>query len=185
MSPVLLDTPTTLHTRQSVRDLIQARWESEMPDQVLAALARWNGKTVTTRILNDLPGGKETWRLQRQYGMTHLANWAYIRSQGSAKDGISLLMAHTEASFTLDLADLEARNAGYFSARRERNHARMETVNDAAKLDAIAARMNDVERHMLALKTAEADLANLAGPDHYAIEAACALRDKNGRRIDR
>lgn len=176
-----------IHTHQTVHDLIQSRWESDTPDKILAALRPYEGKPFTTRLLDKLPGGKDVWQLRKQYGMTHLQNRAYSQSSGNAADGVSLLLAHTESCVNVDTRDIEQRNPAYFSARRERNHRRMEAMNSKATLDAIAAAMNRAETAIInMLKAAEAveeltAYGTTLDPDRYAIEKACGLDDKDGR----
>lgn len=179
-----------MHTRQSVSDFLLERTESDLPDKILECLRSYTGKAVTTRILDKLPGGKNEWRLRRQYGMTHLENNAYWRSSGSAEGGISLLLAHTEASFTFDANDMVQRNAAYFSARKERNHTRMEARNDAAKLDRMAAVLNRIERATQELQNAWADLDTLTeynepfAADKYAFQRLVGVSHGHGELRD-
>lgn len=151
------------HTRQSVADLIQERWESDLPDRVIEALRPFNGKAITTRLLDKLPGGRDEWRLHRNYGWTELSNMPYIRSQGSARDGVRLILARTEASVPLDLPAVEVDNVAYFAARRERNHARMEARNNAELLDDMAAVLNRIECAKDELEMARDRFEYLAG----------------------
>lgn len=174
-----------VHTRQSVHDLIQSRWESDEPDKVLEALRPFDGKPITTRLLDKMPGGRERWRLRREYGMTHLETLTYLRSGGDA--GTSLLFNWTEASVPLEWAQLEERNAAYFKGRRERNHARMEAMNTRETLDDIAEAMNDAEQAIEQLQLAQERIEELTdygtplNPERYAIEKACGLDDRDGR----
>ena len=181
---------TMTHTRQSVSDFLLARTESDLPEQILQALQSYTGKMVTTRILDKLPGGKDEWRLRRQYGMTHIENNAYWRTSGSAENGISLLLAHTEASFPFDAADMVKRNPAYFDGRKNRNHKRMEARNDAAKLDSMAAVLNRMERAAQELQNAWADLETLTeygssfAPDKYTFERLVGVSHGHGELRD-
>jgi len=89
---------------------------------------------LSTRVLDKMPGGKAVWRLRKEYGMTHLETLTYTRSGGS--EGMSLLLDWKVTSFPVDVKAIEERNAAYFSARRQRNHSRMEAMNTKSRLDA-------------------------------------------------
>jgi hypothetical protein len=170
-----------MHTKESVSKLLASRWEDQdTPDKVLTALHCYEGKNITTRILDKLPGGKDKWRLRRQYGMTHLVTLDYLRSEGN--QGISLLLAHTETSFPFDAADMVKRNPAYFDAAKDRNRRRMEARNDAAALDKMAFALNQVEDALAALTQAKDNLEALTeyhsvfAPDKYEFERICGLR---------
>lgn len=170
------------HTRQSVSDFIQARWESDLPDQVLEALKPYQGKNITTRLLDVLPGGKGQWRMSRQYGWTELETINYIRTQGN--EGTRLILARSESSVPLDLAFVEKENPAYYAGRRERNHARMEARNTAALLDKLAHVLNRVETARVLLDSAKADLDALTehgevfNPERYALRKICGYEEK-------
>lgn len=176
------------HTANTVADLIQEHWESDLPDAVLEALRPLDGKPVTKRLLDKLPGGKDVWILERAYGMTQIKNRVYSQSQGSAKGGISLLLAHREDAFPLDVNKVEKENPAYFSGRRERNHARMEARNNRELLQQMADVMNDAERAQAALANARKCFEALAGygepfsPDRYDLERACGLDETRDQR---
>ena len=176
------------HTFQTVSDLVQENWESDLPDAVLEALRPLDGKNVTTRILDKLPGGRDKWILERAYGMTHLKNKVYAFSQGSERGGVSLILDWREDSFPLDIRKVEEKNPAYFSARKERNHKRMEARNTKELLDKMATAMNRVEAAKAEFEKAKAHLESLTEygapfePDRYAIEGACGLRDEKGNR---
>jgi hypothetical protein len=169
------------HTFQTVADLLQENWESDLPDKVMEALRPFDGKMVTTRMLEKLPGGKGQWVLERAYGMTHIKNRDYWMTHGNAKNGVSLLLGHTEASFPFEWAKLAEKNPAYFSGRKERNHARMGARNTKDLLDRMAAAMNRVERANLELEAARKEFEELAGygqpfaPDRYRLEDECGL----------
>lgn len=172
------------HTFNSVANLIQDNWESEVPDAVLEALRPFNGKPVTKRLLDKLPGGKDAWLLERAYGMTHIKNKIYAYSHGSEKGGISLLLDWREDAFALDVNKVEERNPAYFSGRRERNHKRMEARNNRELLQKMADVMNEAERAQRALANAKEHFKALAGygepfsPVQYELERACGLREE-------
>lgn len=176
-----------MHTHQTVHDIIQGRWESDEPDKILEVLRQMEGKMLTTRILVKMPGGRDRWRLRREYGMTHLETWEYTRTQGNG--GISLLLDWREDSFPIETAKIEERNTAYFSARRARNHTRMEAMNTKPLLDQMAAAMNHMERAMQELQEARATFEALAdygqpfNPDQYELERACGWRDEKGERL--
>lgn len=173
------------HTVETLTALITARQESDLPDQVLAALAPFAGKNITTRLLDKLPGGKAEWRLSREYGWTHLVSRSYYRNSGH--DGLRIMLARSEASVPLDLAFVEAENPAYFAGRRERTADRTSALQSPDRLAAVAQAMNAVDAAREALTAAEATLAQLTGwgtvfqPDNHAIEAAL-VGSKNGGR---
>lgn len=177
-----------IHTFQTVHDLIQSRWEPDTADKAIDALRSSDGKPITTRLAAKLEGiGGQSWRLRREYGMTALVSSDYDR--GKFDTGIKLFLCHSEGSIPLDLTAVIKGNSAYFSARVERNHARMEAMNTRATLDAIAAAMNAAERAIEAIVVAQAVVAELTqygttlNPDSYAIEKACGLDDADGRPI--
>lgn len=171
----------TKHTKTTIAALIQASWESDLPDRVLDALRPFDGKPITTRLLEKLPGGKDTWTMLRNYGWTEIETRDYHRSSGNT--GMRLILARSESSVPLDLAFVEADNPAYFSGRRERNHARMEARNDGDRLDKLAATMNRIEYLQAELAKAQAEFNALVeygevfNPDRYELERACGLRE--------
>lgn len=169
-----------MHTFQTVADLIQENWESDLPDTVLDCLRPLDGKMVTARILDKLPGGKDAWVLERQYGMTHLKSREYYNNGGNS--GVSLLLAHTTASFPINVREIEEKNPAYFSARKERNHARIEVRNDKAALDKMASILNRIEKAKAELVIAFAafdELTEYGAPfsqDRYEFERSAGMR---------
>jgi hypothetical protein len=127
--------------------------------------------------------------LLRNYGWTSLQTSSYCQPAGYA-DGtsLSLILARSEASVPLDLAEVERENTAYFAARKERNHARMEAMNTKSTLDACAAAMNAYQAAAAALAEARAELDTLTeyggilNPDKYEIERACGAYDEKGGR---
>lgn len=180
----MANTPTVFFTHQTVHDLIQRQYESDLPDRVLHALRPLDGKPITTRLLAkmpELPGGAY-WRLIRHYGWTSLETSTYSTPAGySSGTSLSLILARSEASVPLDTAFVEEHNTAYYSGRRERNHARMEAMNTKATLDACADVMNKAQSAIAALRTVAAHLEALTeygttlNPDRYEIERACGL----------
>lgn len=175
-------------TRQELHDLIQENWESELPDKVLEALRPFDGKPITTRMLSKLPVSSpdNPWRLRREYGMTHLVTLDYLRYSGN-KGGISLLLCHTESSIPLNVREVEEKNPAYFSARKQRNHARMEAMNTRELLDGAVTAANRVAHALAELQDAIRDLDDRftgygkpLSQDRYDIERAIGLRDDKG-----
>lgn len=168
------------HTCNTVADLVQERWESEIPDTVLDALKPLDGKPVTKRLLAKLPGGETEWILERAYGMTHLKNRAYVKTQGN--NGISLLLDWKTDAFPLDVREVEKRNPAYFSARKERNHARMEVRHNRELLSKMATILNRIEQAQKEIADAKAEFEELVAygkpfaQDRHALERACGLR---------
>ena len=64
--------------------------------------------------------------------MTHIEWGGYGRSQGTV--GGSLLVAYTEGAPVIDVRWVEERNAGYYSAREERNAERRAALGDPEAL---------------------------------------------------
>jgi hypothetical protein len=176
------ETAVTMH---DVNALIQ--YESNEPDAILAALRPYAGKPITKRLLDKLPGGSDRWRLRREYGMTHLATMDYIRTQGNA--GMSFLMAYSESAVPLDLDFFVKRNECYFSAREERNHARMEAKNTRETLESAAAVLARVRAAIAEMNAAVEAFDTLTAcgttlyPDRYDLETAAGLRDAKHRRF--
>lgn len=171
-------------TRQTVHDILQSHWESDLPDRTLQALRAFDGKPITTRLLAKLPtlANGATWRLIRHYGWTSLETSTYGQPQGYRdKTSMSLVLVRTEASVPLDTAWVERENTAYFAARRERNHARMEAMNTKTTLDACAAAMSGCSAALTALQTAMAQLETLTevgtnlNPDRYTLQKACGV----------
>lgn len=171
-----------MHTRQSVSNLIQEQVESDLPDKILEALRPFDGKPVTKRLLDKLPGGRAEWRLRRDYGMTHIETIDYWRSRGNK--GFSFLLGYSEDAFPLNLLFMEERNPAYFDGRRARNHSRMEVVNNKKLLDEMATAMNCVVEAKAALKDATEKFNKLAGygepfhADWLLLEKACGLGEE-------
>lgn len=178
---------TTEHTANSLCALIQSRWESDLPEKVMDVLRQFDGKNITTRLLDKMPEGKQNWYLIRHYGWTSLGNNAY--RQGDYKNGMEIMLARSEASVPLDCAWVEKENAAYYSARKSRNHARMEAMNSLDELEAVAQAMNECEAAREALLNANARLKELTkygskfSPDEYEIEKACGMADSESRRF--
>jgi hypothetical protein len=170
-----------------MHDLIQDQWESDLPDRILAILKTMEGKAITTRLLDKLPGGKDTWRLNRHYGWTDLQNREY--NNGDYKNGCSLMLARSEGAVPIDTAWIEKENTAYFDARKKRNHARMEALNTAETLDAIAIALNCAERAIAQLFHAQETIEKLTEygstlePDRYNFLRACGLMDAAGQNL--
>ena len=158
-------------TAGAVRDIIAQTWESDLPDRVIEALRPFDGKNITTRILSALPAlpNGATWRLRRQYGWTSLQTSTYCTPQGYA-DGTSLdlILARSESSVPLDLnyvagnvplgGNSYGENTAYFSARRERNAARLVAQNDGALCQKTADILNRYAAALAELAAARHDL---------------------------
>lgn len=169
------------HTIHTLCEFIQSRWESDLPDKVIEALRPLQGKLITSRLLDRLPGGKDQWRMARNYGWTEIETVEYRQSHGNK--GVRLILARSESSVPLDITIVESENPAYFAGRRERNHARMEARNTREKLEALAAVMNRIERLKRELDTARTEFDALTehgevfNPDRYALERVIGLRD--------
>src|SRR5215475_2256925 len=90
------------HTARTLSALIQSRWEIDLPEKVLDSLRPLNGKAITTRLLDKMPGGKEKWYLIRHYGWTSLRNNSY--RIGDYENGMEIMLARSETSVPLDVA---------------------------------------------------------------------------------
>jgi hypothetical protein len=170
-------------THQDIHDILQAHYESDLPDKVLACLLPHNGKLVGKNLLKSLPEVPGGWRIRRAYGMTHLESAPYMNGDLSNPKAVSLLLAHSEANVYVDTYSIEERNPAYFSGRRERNHARMEAMNTKHELDAMADAMTEASAALERFETAKARFAQLTAcgkhfePDSYELERACGLRE--------
>jgi hypothetical protein len=155
------------HTIQSVRAFVQSQRESDEPDEVLAVLKANDGKQLTKRILDKLPGGAPRWRLSRNAGMTHLETWDYVRSGG--KTGMHFLMAYAEESVVIDAAWVEEHNPAYFKGRRERNASRDEVLQNNGLGQLTVQRMvntlNAYEDAKAKLDAAKETMDNMSGFD--------------------
>ena len=173
----------TVHTLDSLRALIQSQMESTEPDAVLDALRPMNGKMLTTRVCEKMLGGKDHWRLDRNYGMTHLQTDNYWRTHGN--EGISLLLGHTETSFPIDVDDIEKRNPAYFSGRRQRNDARVELLSGTRDqhVRGLVAVLNSIATAQTLLANATAAFETFTeydkpfSYDKYALERLVGLRE--------
>lgn len=170
-----------MYTHQDIHDLIQNAWENDLPRKVEQVLRQNEGKMLTARILDKLPGGKDVWRLRREYGMTNIENRDYYLTHGNSKNGVSILCDWRIDSFPIETDKIVKNNAAYFEARDARNHARMESMNTKPLLDKMAAVMNKAERAWQQLQEAKAEFEELAGygqpfaPDRYDLEKLCGL----------
>jgi hypothetical protein len=163
------------HTVDTLAALLATRQESDLPDQLLDALRPLQGKAITTRLLDQLPGGKAEWTLSREYGWTHLVSRVYYRTSG--REGLRIMLARTEASVPLDLAWVETENGAYFGARRQRNADRLAARQDVDLLNSLAAALNQVASLQGQLAEAQAVLDALTehgtvlDGDRYEIHA--------------
>lgn len=175
------------HTAESVAALIESRIESDLPDKVLEALRPMDGKAITTRLLDKLPGGREQWRLVRHYGWTSLQTMGYGRNESGGE--IDLTLVRSESSLPLELEWVEKENPAYFAARRERNEARKAALVDVVLLEDVAEAMNRAEQAIETLRRATADMEEFTdygkpfNADSYTLREACGLCDKDGRSI--
>ena len=165
-------------TSALVRALVLARMESDIPDEILAALKPHDGKPLTVRHLALLPGGAERWMLHKHAGMISIEERDYRRTQGSR--GTSLLVAYSEKNVIIDCAFLVEKNPAYFVARVERNAKRQASLANLGSAD-LANRINAVIQAREELSRAEAHMSDLTNeygtgsgafsPDRYAFEA--------------
>ncbi len=151
-------------TREDIRSLVASRVESDEPDRVLTVLRKHEGKQLTRRILPQLPGGSERWRIRTAHGMAHLETWDYTRSNGNV--GFSILVAYAEKNVTIDCNAIVSKYAVcYFGAKDERNAKRLMCANDATALENCAAAVNAVLAAREALRIAEERLELYVGHD--------------------
>jgi len=181
------------HTAKTIAAIITANLESDLPDRVIEALRPYDGKNITTRILDALPPlpNGATWRLVRHYGWTCLQTSTYCTPQGYAdKTSLDLILTRTEASVPLDLEYVTGiksgheENPAYFSARRERNAARQQALNDPEMLKKAAAALNKYTAAIDALAAARAELDEITAygtpmhPEQYTLRGIADPHDK-------
>lgn len=168
------------HTIQTIRAFVESQRESDEPDAVLAILKALDGKPLTKRILDKLPGGEERWRLSQFAAMTHLETRDYGRSGGH--QGIHLLMAHKTTCVMIDAAWVEDQNPAYFKGRRERNDLRNKVLSSPALLESMAYVLNRYADAKAKLDEAKETLDALTGyglpfsPDSYDWERLWGAR---------
>jgi hypothetical protein len=163
-------------TASDVSEFLSDNTEPDTPDRLLQALKAEHGKRITTRLAAKMPGGP--WRIRRQYGMTHLENAGFWGNQEIRENGVSLLLGHFVDTRPLDATTIEELNTCYFSARRQRNHARMEARNTRETLQTAADAINGVIKARAELRRAGDELAKLTAhgealdADKYALKRA-------------
>lgn len=173
-------------TPTQVLETLAANRESEEPDAILAVLKAHDGKQLTVRLLDKLPGGSERWHISKSAGMTHLTEWRYTRTGG--REGMSFLMAYSTTSVVIDAAWVEEHATCYFSARRERNAKRDRVLTGPDRdtiADVMSTRINAVLTARMRLEHALQELGEWTGydkllsPDQYVWEAlAGAKKDR-------
>ncbi|HEY5049339.1 MAG TPA: hypothetical protein VII50_00445 [Acidothermaceae bacterium] len=144
------------HSINTVRAFLQLQRESDEPDEILAILKTQDGKQLTKRILAKLPGGEARWRLSQFATMTHLETRDYGRTGGNA--GIHLLIAYQTTNVTIDAAQIEEKNPGYFAGRRARNASRDALADDTGRLNNMANTLNVYEHAKAQLDEAKDNL---------------------------
>lgn len=189
----------TKQTAGTVRDMIAASWESDLPDRVIEALRPFNGKNITTRILAALPAlpNGATWRLIRHYGWTSLQTSTYCTPQGYAdKTSLYLILARSESSVPLDLDYVAGKiplgnntygeNTAYFQARVERNAQRLTAQNDGELCQKTADCLNRYAQALTDLASAREELDKLTeygtplDPIKYKLRGMVDPHDKAG-----
>lgn len=129
-------------TIETVVAMLNARIESEEPEQILEVFKKEAGKPLSKRILAKLPGGEDRWILGERYGSKELYDRAHLRSGGN--EGFCYTLSpgfrHT-TGLKVDPVALEERNPTYFSGRRNRNAKIRAMVNDRQALALLAQRM--------------------------------------------
>ena len=162
-----------MKTSEEIRAEIESRIESDEPDLILAVVKKLNGKPVSIRILDKLPGGRERWWLRKEYGMTHIEENRYVSPAKERSYNYSYLVGHSEGGLIWDVTDFEARNPGYYAGRNERNEARTKALNDPNLLERFAEACNDVTRRKAMLEEAVAAFNSFLAyglplsPDNY------------------
>ena len=175
-------------TGSMVREIIGKNMESDLPDRVIEALRPYDGKNITTRMIEKLPalpnGGK--WYLIRHYGWTSLQTSTYGKSEGYAGGtSLDLILARSEASVPLDVDYVAGKkplgnnkygeNCSYFSARVERNEARKKAMADVALLEATGEAMTNYKASIESLRVARETLDNMTDygtslhPEQYTL----------------
>jgi len=171
------------YSPEDVLKMVGERSESDaVPTAVRKVLERDEGKLLTKRILDKLPGGESQWRIRHMAGMTHLESIDHVRTNGAV--GYSFLLAYAEKGVKVDVAFLLDRNKSYFGAANARNEQRARVSLGLARQMADA--LNAVSEARARLTTAEAAMDNLTkhgGPFHadwYFWEGL--VKDKETRR---
>jgi hypothetical protein len=170
-----------MHTIQTVRAFLESQRESDEPDEVLAILKTYDGRQLTKRILDKLPGGTDRWIINQFATMTHLETRDYHRSGGNT--GIHILIAYKITNIMIDVSWIEQNNPAYFAGRRTRNESRDKVANSSSMLTIMADRLNAYADAKAKLEEAKDDLDKLTdygGPfsaDSYGWERLCGARD--------
>jgi hypothetical protein len=154
----------------TVAKIIASNIEPETPDQVLAALARLDGQVVTTRLLDQLPGGRVEWRLHKELGVTEIRNRAYLRHR---REGIRLTLTKSPTQ-ALSAKFVERENPYYFKERHARNKKRAETLRNQELLKRIGLLFCEIEDLITKTRAAKQQLAIFVGDasDREALERA-------------
>lgn len=127
-----------------LRDMIQAKMEdTATPDAILAYLKTREGKPITKRDVDKLKEslGDSTIYLSTRYGMTHL-EWGNYHASGGRKGG-SLLLAYQDKNVRIDSSFVEAMNACYYAAARERNAQRAAVLANPELIARLATAMRE------------------------------------------
>lgn len=158
---------------------LAAQRESDEPDTILDILKQHDGKRLTVRLLDKLPGGPDRWRITHSASMTYIQEHKYGRTGG--REGYCFFMAYATTSVVIDVKYIEEKNTCYFSARRERNAKRDAILNDKVNKTQIAmsisVRINAVLHARMMLADALRGLGEytahgeMLSPDQYVWEA--------------
>jgi hypothetical protein len=169
--------PSRRHTSASVAQIVTDQIEPETAEQVLGVFKRLDGQTITTRLLDQLPGGRVEWRLHRQLGELELRNRAYLRAK---HDGVRLTLAQQNQT-NLSADFIEQQNSHYFKDRRARNTQRAKALANPALLERVAIVFNEIEEIHAKYRLANRQFDALVrpgeplSPDRHALARACGL----------
>ncbi len=128
-----------MKTKQNISDALNYE-DVDTPEAIAAVMQQEDGKKLTVRLLDKLPGGRDRWYIKREFGMTHLCE------RSRAKRRFRFLLAHTDGPTEIDSRQLRELNPCYFAAAVARNKKRMVIKNNADELQAIANSVNRLDQ---------------------------------------
>jgi|TARA_Y100000034_G_C6903283_1_gene418425 hypothetical protein len=139
--------------------------------QIIETLERHNQKPLTKRHIDELKEKvDDSIYLSKRAGMTNI-EWGGYNTSGGNQGG-SLLISHQTKNVKVDTVDIVERNPAYFSALRERNQKRRETLANESKTLAIA-RLEGSVRAFVTARQQIKEALEFGGPfcpDRHAIQ---------------